>query len=53
MEREDYQGLTTAASQERETVSIALNPRAEHTMAWLEANGLPGEGYALFWDEET
>ena len=53
MEREDYQGLTTAASQERETVSIALNPRAEHTMAWLEAHGLPGEGYALFWDEET
>ena len=53
MEREDYQGLTTAASQERETVSIALNPQAEHTMAWLEAHGLPGEGYALFWDEET
>ena len=53
LEREDYQGLTTAASQERETVSIALNPQAEHTMAWLEANGLPGEGYALFWDEET
>ena len=53
MEREDYQGLTTTASQERETVSIALNPQAEHTMAWLEAHGLPGEGYALFWDEET
>lgn len=53
LEREDYQGLTTAASQERETVSIALNPQAEHTLAWLEAHGLPGEGYALFWDEET
>ena len=53
MEREDYQGLTTTASQERETVSIALNPQAEHTLAWLEAHGLPGEGYALFWDEET
>ena len=53
MEREDYQGLTTTASQERETVSIALNPQAEHTMAWLEAHGLPGEGYALFWDGET
>ena len=53
LEREDYQGLTTTASQERETVSIALNPQAEHTLAWLEAHGLPGEGYALFWDEET
>lgn len=50
MEREDYQGLPTAASQERETVSVALNPRAEHTMAWLEANGLPGSEYQLFWD---
>lgn len=53
MEREDYQGLTTTASQERETVSIALNPQAEHTMAWLEANGLPGSEYQLFWDEEA
>ena len=53
MEREDYQGLTAPASQTREYVVVALSPQAEHTLAWLEAHGLPGEGYALFWDEET
>ena len=53
MEREDYQGLTAPASQEMEYVAVALSPQAEHTLAWLEAHGLPGEGYALFWDEET
>ena len=53
MEREDYQGLTAPVSQEMEYVVVALSPQAEHTLAWLEAHGLPGEGYALFWDGET
>ena len=52
LEREDYQGLTAPASQEMEYVVVALSPQAEHTLAWLEAHGLPGEGYALFWDGE-
>ena len=53
VERETVSDRPAATSQVMEYVVVVLSPQAAHTLAWLEAHGLPGEGYALFWDGET
>ena len=54
MEADSAQAAGEAsAAVKTQRLEIALSPQAEHTLAWMEAHHVPGEGYALFWDEET